>query len=110
ARARGRAGGAHHGAVAAALGRGFVVEARLLQHRAPVARGDRTPPRRVRPREGKGARRARTTASGGIGGRTIPSTASPSPSPPRPTLEASAGPGRSRAPGGRIRRPPRANI
>ena len=53
ARAGDGAGRAHHRAVAARLEREPGLEARLPEHRAHVARGDRAPPRRVRQAEGR---------------------------------------------------------
>ncbi|MGA8758337.1 MAG: glycine/sarcosine/betaine reductase selenoprotein B family protein [Stellaceae bacterium] len=49
ARPRNGAGGAHDSAVAAALERGLVVEARLLKYRSVVGRGGPPAARRVRP-------------------------------------------------------------
>ena len=46
-----RAGAAHDRTVAAALERRPGLEARLLEYRPAVARGDRAPPRRIRPAE-----------------------------------------------------------
>ena len=56
ARAGGRAGAAHHDAVAAALERGCVVEARLPEPGPHRARGTGPPPPRVRRAEGGRAR------------------------------------------------------
>ena len=72
ARARNRAGAAHDRAVAAHVVRQSRLEARLLQHRAAVARGDRHAPRRIRQGEGCGEGGAR---GDGLGATSAPAGA-----------------------------------